>query len=127
MDNMRLEVLKELNKLQDADYSWMDTPVKMEAFRDAYAFASVLPDKMIGLPIVSVVEDGEINFAWGDYGGDCGEYDVNVDLGFYGDGTYSFYVCDGRKGKLYGDDLPPGEIPDGLNLLLTTGCIDGGK
>lgn len=55
------------------------------AVNDAERFArSFLQDETIEKPIVSLAADGEIAFLWT-------LSDLRLDLGFYGDGTYSYY------------------------------------
>ena len=83
-----------------------------EAFRDASAFLDRLPFPLSALPHISVADDGEVNFAW-----DC--RGVHIDLGFYGDGAFSYYAraADGRE--YYGEDVPAGSpLPAALESLL---------
>lgn len=59
------------------------------------------------VPNISWSNDGELNFWWDDA-------EIYVDLGFYGDGTYSLYAKAGDKEWVI-DDAPadetlPGEI-----------------
>ena len=68
-----------------------------EAFRDAEQFVLKLPLRSVGIPFVSVASDGEINFDW-----TAGN--VRIDLGFYGDGRYSFFARNADAEAL-GDDI----------------------
>lgn len=85
----------------------------MRAFEDAYIFIQHLDLGSIPMPIISLADDGEVNFLW--------KYDpVHVDLGFYGTGTYSYFAChkDGRE--LIGEIVPAdkGLLPEIIQLFL---------
>jgi len=62
------------------------------AVNDAERFARNLDLTSLHLPHISAAEDGEINFWW-DIDG------LYIDLGFFGDGSYSFYakLPDGKE------------------------------
>ena len=83
-----------------------------KAFADARAFIYALPMSLIPLPHLSLADDGEINFFWGQDG-------IHIDLGFYGPGTYSYYAC-GKDGEgFYENDIPIFRgLPDALLALL---------
>jgi len=71
---------------------------------DAEQFVgSFLHDEGIEKPIISLAADGEIAFLWA-------LPDFRLDLGFYGDGTYSYY---GRSstGKDFMSDEEPIDTP----------------
>ncbi len=73
-----------------------------KAFEDAYIFIQHLDLTLIPIPIITLADDGEVNFLW--------KYDpVHVDLGFYGTGTYSYFAChkDGRES--IGENVPASE------------------
>jgi hypothetical protein len=55
------------------------------AVNDAERFARNLDLTSLHLPHISAADDGEINFWW-DIDG------LYIDLGFFGDGSYSFYA-----------------------------------
>lgn len=55
-----------------------------KAIKQAEAFARLLPFDEIYAPHISLASDGEINFLWN-------LQDFRFDLGFYGDGRYSYY------------------------------------
>ena len=63
-----------------------------KAFEDAYNFIQHLDLNSIPMPIITLADDGEVNFLWK-------TPSVHVDLGFYGTGTYSYFAChtDGRR------------------------------
>ena len=83
-----------------------------KAFADARAFIYALPMSSIPLPHLSLADDGEINFFWGQDG-------IHIDLGFYGPGTYSYYAC-GKDGQgFYENDIPIFRgLPGALLALL---------
>ena len=77
------------------------------ACKDAETFLALLPEDTKP-PLVSLANDGEVNFAW---------YDPHIDLGFYGDATYSVYARDGKE-ELLLDDLSPTTLPNSLAALI---------
>lgn len=113
---LNLELLNQLLKIQDTpeDERWPDakwpTP---EAFEEAETFIQKIPLHLIPMPNMGLADDGEINFEW-DHDG------VTVDLGFYGEGTYSFFAR-GKDGKKeYGDDIPvSNDFPSKILNLFT--------
>ena len=60
-----------------------------QAFKDAEAFILKLPLNRTGMPTINIASDGEVNFCWS--GGP-----TRVDLGFFGNGTYSYYAQSGQ-------------------------------
>ena len=103
-------------------YALRDTPIserwpgadwpRPDAFADAQVFIESLPEEPIPFPNVGLADDGEVNFLW--------DHDGNhVDLGFYGDGSFSYYAH-GQDGHPFHDDDVPARIglPDGLKRLL---------
>ena len=85
----------------------------VKAFEDASIFIQHVDLGSIPMPIISLADDGEVNFLW--------KYDpVHVDLGFYGTGTYSYFAChkDGRE--LIGEIVPAcrGLVPEIIQLFL---------
>ena len=69
-----------------------------QALLDAEQFVKAWPDAQIAKPDVGLADDGEVNFFW-KYRG------TQVDLGFFGDGTYSYFVKDRHGERYFGDDL----------------------
>lgn len=97
----------ESERWPDADWPFF------AAFDDAWQFTNRLPENLKESPHISLADDGEVNFAWS--GGA-----IYIDLGFYGDGTFSYYGrdCDGRES--FGDDIPvTSPLPEELVSLLT--------
>ena len=84
-----------------------------KAFKDAYIFIQHLDLTSIPIPIITLADDGEVNFLW--------KHDpVHVDLGFYGTGTYSYFAChkDGRES--IGENVPASEglLPKIIQFFL---------
>ena len=55
-----------------------------QAFADAESFILKLPLNRTGMPKIDVASDGEVNFCWF-------SDNSRVDLGFFGNGTYSYF------------------------------------
>lgn len=90
-----LQLIKELEAYQRTaeDERWPCAIWPEEkAFEDAYVFIQQLDLTSIPTPIITLADDGEVNFFWENES-------VYVDLGFYGTGAYSYFACheDGRK------------------------------
>ena len=90
-----LQLIKELEAYQRTpeDERWPCAVwPKEKAFEDAYVFIQQLDLTSIPTPIITLADDGEVNFFWENES-------VYIDLGFYGTGTYSYFACheDGRK------------------------------
>jgi hypothetical protein len=88
------------------------------AVNDAETFArSFLHDDELTKPIISLAADGEIAFLWA-------LPDIRLDLGVYGDGTYSYY---GRSstGKEYMSDEESidAPLPDELLKLIRSNKV----
>ena len=85
---MKSSVLEQINRLRSdpgsEQPSWAIRP-KDQAFIDAQNFVSAWPSEGIPMPNVGLADDGEVNFLWEGSG-------LHVDLGFFGDGTYSCYA-----------------------------------
>ena len=70
-------------------------PATPEAVDDAISFARGLP-KSIHCPIVSLASDGEVNFLWT-------LQNFRLDLGFCGDGTFSYFGKDSMENEVSHD------------------------
>jgi hypothetical protein len=68
------------------------------AVRDAECFTRILVDDDISSPSISLATDGEINFFWT-------LPHFRLDLGFYGDGTYSYYGTTTTGDEFLADDV----------------------
>ena len=83
-----------------------------QAFADAHAFIAGLPEDPIPFPNVGLADDGEVNFLW-DHDG------VHIDLGFYGDGCFSYFARRTDGQAIHGEDVPAHTgLPDALKRLL---------
>jgi hypothetical protein len=68
------------------------------AVRDAECFTHLLAHDDISAPSISLATDGEINFFWM-------LPHFRLDLGFYGDGTYSYYGTTTTGDEFLADDV----------------------
>jgi hypothetical protein len=83
-------------------------PPKESAFAEARSFVRTLPLMQIINPSVHVAADGEVTFEWK-------EDNFQIDLGFYGNNTFSYYATKIGQEPLFGDDIPVGRgIPKEL-------------
>jgi len=78
------------------------------AFQNAREFVSTLPLSYVPKPGIHVASDGEVNFHW------AGP-NFKIDLGFYGDGKFSYYALKEGSEPIYGDDIP---VQDGAPQRL---------
>jgi hypothetical protein len=79
-----------------------------QAFKDAESFILQLPLNRTEMPTINVASDGEVNFCWSNRNG------AHIDLGFFGNGTYSYYA--GNAGKeIMGENIETkSNVPDEL-------------
>jgi hypothetical protein len=68
-----------------------------QAFNDAESFILKLPLNRTGMPTINVASDGEVNFCWSND-------QARIDLGFFGNGTYSFYGSSGGN-EVVGEEV----------------------
>ena len=100
--------LPEDQRLPDSDW-----PTD-QAFKDALKFVTLLPIFMSKLPYISLANDGEVNFGWKSDA-------MHIDLGFYGDRTYSCFARGNDGSEWLGDDIPVAlPLPDELFALLSS-------
>ncbi len=99
----RLETLRKF--AQEDNSSDIDWPSE-QACKDAELFIRLLPLSEIVSPNIYFAHDGEINFLWKRQNDE-----LHVDLGFYGDGTYSFFATNNSREELMDDMV---KISDGL-------------
>ena len=83
---------------EDERAPWATWPDE-RAFEDAVTFVKAWSSSTIRMPDVGLADDGEVNFLWEGA-------DMHVDLGFYGDGTFSYYARDGDRKEYTDDDVP---------------------
>jgi len=111
--NPTMDLLDRLAELK-SKYStaWLPNSTRPDdkAFQNAKEFVSTLPLHRMVKPAIHVASDGEVNFQWSGT-------DFHIDLGFYGNGKFSYYgakeghepiVCDGVPVK----DGIPKELAD---------------
>ena len=102
----KLETLRRTSKEhRPPDADWPNA----QAFEEASQFIRLLPLPDIFIPSVYIAHDGEINFLWKEEGL------IHIDLGFYGDGTYSYYAIN-KDGQEFMSDAV--ETSQGLALDL---------
>ena len=112
--NIAVELVALRERLETHQYTPTTWPTE-QAFKDARAFLINLSPIKILPPSIGAADDGEINFLWKF----CL---VHIDLGFYGDGTYSYFARDPDGNNYYGDYIPVDEyrLDDKiLNLIRT--------
>lgn len=96
-----LKMLSDVKQLSSFENGWngeYSQAPSRQAIEDAKDFIHLLRDFKIILPYISLANDGEINFCWKDN-------DFILDLGFYGDKTYSFYLKTTEGKKFHGDEI----------------------
>jgi len=74
-------------------------PPSESAFQNARDFVLTLPLNRITKPAIHVASDGEVNFQWSGP-------DFQIDLGFYGNGRFSFYATKIGSAPIIGDEVP---------------------
>lgn len=86
---LKNSLLSKIRGLLDLEPGWDGYTAKAPAgaaIDEAEQFSSnVLPADEFQLPTVTAAADGEVNFSWRNALG-------YIDLGFYGDGSYSYYA-----------------------------------
>lgn len=83
------------------------------AIADAKKFIDKLPIEKVISPHISLASDGEVNFLWA-------LEKFRLDLGFYGDGNYSYYGHT-RAGKEFFEDARSisDSLPDEIITLIS--------
>lgn len=86
-----------------------------QAFEEAIAFVSKLPESALPELDMGIAEDGEINFSWN-------TDDIIIDLGFYGTRPCSYFARDKRDGRKMRDSAfdPAEGLPDQLRALFVS-------
>ena len=93
-----LDRLRRLRRVPEAEQPpWAERPA-VRAFDDAEEFVGAWPSVSLQMPNVGLADDGEVNFLWKSSG-------THVDLGFYGDGTFSYFARDCGGVKYAGDEV----------------------
>lgn len=99
-----LDRLAELKSKYSTAWLPYSTPPNENAFQNARDFVSTLPLSRMAKPAINVASDGEVNFQWSGVG-------FHIDLGFYGNGKFSFYGAKEGRAPIIGDDVP---VKDGI-------------
>jgi len=98
-DRVENKAIKRIREIGLYSKNWDGTgaiPPTVQAINDAENFLRALLGMEVPTPHISLAADGEINFLWK-------LKDITLDLGFYGDQTYSYYGKD-NDGKEYVED-----------------------
>lgn len=103
-DVMIFKLLKRIREVSEYTKGWNgetnSLPANQEATDEAESFLSTLPLSDIQAPNITLSSDGEINFYWKTHSG------ALLDLGFYGEGFYSFYFKNSQGKEIFGNDVP---------------------
>lgn len=94
-----LDRLRDLKKMYSQTWIPGSTAPTELAFQNAKDFISTLPLTSIPTPAIHVASDGEVNFQWSGS-------NFKIDLGFYGNGKFSYYGLKTGYQPVFGDDIP---------------------
>lgn len=110
-----LDRLRELRRLYATPALPGSKVPNNKAYEDAKAFILSLPLNRILQPTIQVASDGEVNFEWS-------HGTARIDLGFYGDGTFSFFGMKEGGFEIAEDSVPvaKGAPPRLLDLASST-------
>ncbi|RON97142.1 hypothetical protein BK672_02275 [Pseudomonas fluorescens] len=93
-----LTTLASLRQLTDGWAGYESRKPDDRSIKEAEAFAcKVLNTPLILEPIISSATDGEVSFFWE-------SSHITLDLGFYGDGSFSFYAKTEDGDEFFGDN-----------------------
>ena len=104
---------------KDLPHGWdgeEGVPPSLNAVSDAINFLAKKPED-ISLPYPQIAADGEVGLYWH-------KDEVFAEVGFYGDGTYSYYARYSRAGNIIDEGggenctIEDNEWPDGLLFIL---------
>ena len=110
-----LDRLKELRNIAEEDHSSDVQWPTDRAFEEAEEFIRLLPIPDIPVPKIYMAHDGDINFLW-----KRKDDGLHIDLGLYGDGTYSYYATNNDEQEFMDDAVKVFEgLPDSLVEMLT--------
>jgi hypothetical protein len=97
-----IQMLTRIRQLGIYPHGWDGADGKapsQAAIRDAECFTRILVHDDVYAPSISLATDGEINFFWM-------LPHFRLDLGFYGDGTYSYYGTTTAGDEFLADEIP---------------------
>jgi len=104
--------IRDLSNYSDGWDGYKGKSPSKTAISDAEKFSRLLSFDQVHAPHISLASDGEINFLWM-------LQDFRLDLGFYGDGTYSYYGKTTNGEEFMADDQPFDKIlPDQIVKLI---------
>ena len=86
---------------------WAKWPLDA-AFDDATEFVNSCVEHALRTPDIGIADDGEVNFLWK-------HEDIHLDLGFYGDRTFSYYARDTEGKEITADEVP---VREGMHAEL---------
>ena len=93
-----LKRIREIGRYRDNWDGYGAAPLSRQTLNDAERFTlSVFVGSSLYIPNISAASDGELIFSWRNQKG-------VMDLGFYGDGTYSFYAKLSGGKEVFVDD-----------------------
>ncbi|OAE17639.1 hypothetical protein A2T76_03615 [Pseudomonas brenneri] len=93
-----LSTLEGLKQLENGWAGYDSIKPDLRSIDEAVLFAQkVLSKSSIFEPIISPATDGEVSFFWE-------SSHITLDLGFYGDGSYSFYAKTEDGEEFFGDN-----------------------
>lgn len=102
IDEITRSTIARIRELGTYSWGWNrpdSVPPASTTVSDAVKFARTLDLAFLHLPHISAADDGEINFWW-DIDG------LYIDLGFFGDGSYSFYAKLPNGKEIIEDETP---------------------
>ena len=102
IDKVERSILGRIRELGTYAAGWNrsdSVPPSNRTVDEAVQFAQILDLASLHLPHISAADDGEINFWW-DIDG------LYIDLGFFGDGFYSFYAKLPNGTEIIEDEMP---------------------
>ena len=113
--DMYLAAINKIKQLGKYSEGWDGFDAKAptaKAVEDAEVFIRKLHHDRLQLPYISLAADGEINFLWN-------QHSMHLDLGFYGDGKYSYYGRTATGEEYFEDDVHiDSPLPGPILMLL---------
>ena len=114
-DRTAMQMLARIQALGTYSHGWDGAEGKAPthaAITDAERFTRILMRDDVYAPHISLATDGEINFLWM-------LPHLRLDLGFYGDGTYSYYGKTAAGDEFLVDDTSVGTpLPEQILQLI---------
>ncbi|WP_373533081.1 hypothetical protein [Vampirovibrio sp.] len=117
LDENRVDIqiltrLRTLGMYENGWYAPDSIAPSRETITDAEVFVRHIDWNKVERPFIGLAEDGEINFLWENSR-------IDLDLGFFGDGTYSYYAKLADGTEILRDYMPAREsLPEDI-----LGCL----